>query len=245
MMNMDDAPHDFARSGDDDRSWLVFADTAKASPDDIAEPGQAQAVRRRTVHGRRPQHRDPGVSRQLTDPEEGIDTDGLENALHLLRHDRGVGRLVPGGRGHVHAEDDRRPRVRGRDHQPDLRRGHPQPGRGLHRRTGQMREMLDRGRILFAYGIFYPEGDDTVFEAKHIIFVGRRSQEFVFERPDWWVQQVARDRGLLPQRPVADGERRLLRLPHADHARGRQARRARGRRPTRSRAWSTGSRRRT
>ena len=39
--------------------------------------------------------------------------------------------------------------------------------------TGQMREMLDRGRILFVYGIFYPEGGDTVFEAKRIVFVGR------------------------------------------------------------------------
>jgi anti-anti-sigma factor len=57
--------------------------------------------------------------------------------------------------------------------------------------TGQMREMLDRGRILFAYGIFYPESGDTTFEAKRIVFVGRRSQDFVFERPDWWVQQVA------------------------------------------------------
>jgi isoamylase len=40
MMNMDDAAHDFAVPLGDDRRWLVFADTAKASPDDIAEPGQ-------------------------------------------------------------------------------------------------------------------------------------------------------------------------------------------------------------
>ena len=56
--------------------------------------------------------------------------------------------------------------------------------------TGQMREMLDRGRILFAYGVFYPEGGTTVFEAKRIVFVGRKAQDFVFERPEWWVQQV-------------------------------------------------------
>jgi glycogen operon protein len=42
MMNMDDAPHEFAVPQDDDRLWLVFADTAKPSPDDIAEPGQAR-----------------------------------------------------------------------------------------------------------------------------------------------------------------------------------------------------------
>ncbi len=56
--------------------------------------------------------------------------------------------------------------------------------------TSQMRDMLDRGRMLFAYGIFYPEGDDTVFEANHIVFVGRTSHDFVFERPDWWVDQI-------------------------------------------------------
>ena len=32
--------------------------------------------------------------------------------------------------------------------------------------TGQMRDMLVPGRYLFAYGVFYPEGDGHVFEAK-------------------------------------------------------------------------------
>jgi glycogen operon protein len=40
MMNMDENAHDFAVPQEDDRRWAVFADTAKASPDDIAEPGQ-------------------------------------------------------------------------------------------------------------------------------------------------------------------------------------------------------------
>ena len=55
MMNMDDSPHDFAvPADDDDRSWLVFADTAKPSPDDIAEPGQGKPFEgeRCTVEGR-------------------------------------------------------------------------------------------------------------------------------------------------------------------------------------------------
>jgi anti-anti-sigma factor len=56
--------------------------------------------------------------------------------------------------------------------------------------TGQMRDMLDRGRMLFAYGIFYPEHNDYTFEAMHIVFVGRTSHDFVFERPDWWVSQI-------------------------------------------------------
>ena len=54
MMNMDDAPHDFAVPDDDGRRWLVFADTAKASPDDIAEPGRLTPFEgdRCTVEGR-------------------------------------------------------------------------------------------------------------------------------------------------------------------------------------------------
>lgn len=56
--------------------------------------------------------------------------------------------------------------------------------------TGQMRDMLDRGRMLYAYGTFYPEHNDHTFEAKRIVFVGRTSHDFVFERPNWWIHQV-------------------------------------------------------
>jgi anti-anti-sigma factor len=56
--------------------------------------------------------------------------------------------------------------------------------------SGQMRDMLDRGRMLFAYGIFYPEGGEHNFEAKHIVFVGRSANDYVFESPNWWVNQV-------------------------------------------------------
>ena len=58
--------------------------------------------------------------------------------------------------------------------------------------TGQMRDMLAPGRYLFAYGVFYPEGDGDAprFEAKHIVFVGRTPYDFLFERPDWWIIQV-------------------------------------------------------
>jgi anti-anti-sigma factor len=56
--------------------------------------------------------------------------------------------------------------------------------------TGQMRDMLDRGRMLYAYGTFYPEHNDYAFEAKRIVFVGRTSHDFVFERPNWWIHQV-------------------------------------------------------
>jgi anti-anti-sigma factor len=54
--------------------------------------------------------------------------------------------------------------------------------------TGQMRDMLTPGRFLYAYGTFYPDGGGM--EAQHLIFVGRTTTEFVFEKPDWWVRQI-------------------------------------------------------
>ncbi len=54
--------------------------------------------------------------------------------------------------------------------------------------TGNMRSMLTPGRYLFTYGIFYPDSDK--FEAKQIVFVGRQVEDYVFESPNWWVQQV-------------------------------------------------------
>jgi mannose/cellobiose epimerase-like protein (N-acyl-D-glucosamine 2-epimerase family) len=50
--------------------------------------------------------------------------------------------------------------------------------------------LLTSGRYLFVYGIFYPEADDLRFEAKHITFVGRQVDDYCFERPDWWINQV-------------------------------------------------------
>jgi isoamylase len=40
MLNMDDNPHEFAVPPLDDRRWLLFADTAKPSPEDISPPGE-------------------------------------------------------------------------------------------------------------------------------------------------------------------------------------------------------------
>jgi len=54
MMNMDEATHDFAVPAAEGRRWLRFADTARPSPDDIAEPGQEPPFDgdRCTVQGR-------------------------------------------------------------------------------------------------------------------------------------------------------------------------------------------------
>jgi isoamylase len=54
MMNMDSASHDFAVPREGDKQWAVFADTARESPDDIAEFGQERPFEgeRCTVDGR-------------------------------------------------------------------------------------------------------------------------------------------------------------------------------------------------
>src|SRR5215212_4629175 len=53
-----------------------------------------------------------------------------------------------------------------------------------------LESMLTEGRYLFAYGIFYPEGDELKFEAKHLVFVGRNINEWRFEAPNWWIDQI-------------------------------------------------------
>ncbi len=55
--------------------------------------------------------------------------------------------------------------------------------------TGTMRSLLDPGRYLFTYGVFYP--DSPKFEAKQIIFVGRTKVDYLFEKPNWWINQVS------------------------------------------------------
>src|SRR5437763_913815 len=53
----------------------------------------------------------------------------------------------------------------------------------------QLKQSLAPGQYVFAYGIFYPEGGDNKFEAKHLVFPGRKPGEYVFEKQDWWINQ--------------------------------------------------------
>jgi anti-anti-sigma factor len=55
--------------------------------------------------------------------------------------------------------------------------------------TGVMRDMLQPGRFLYAYGTFYPDNASSL-EAQHLIFVGRGTTEWIVEKPDWWVRQI-------------------------------------------------------
>lgn len=55
---------------------------------------------------------------------------------------------------------------------------------------GNLNNLLVPGTYLFAYGIFYPEGGDYKFEVKHLVFPGKGPGDFVFEKPDWWIEQA-------------------------------------------------------
>jgi mannose/cellobiose epimerase-like protein (N-acyl-D-glucosamine 2-epimerase family) len=55
----------------------------------------------------------------------------------------------------------------------------------------QMRELLVPGRYLFVYGIYYPEQGGFTCEAQFMVCPGRREDNYVFERQDWWIKQVA------------------------------------------------------
>lgn len=54
----------------------------------------------------------------------------------------------------------------------------------------QMKSMMNPGRYLFVYGIYYPEPSGNTFEAQFIIFPGKREGSYTFERQNWWIQQV-------------------------------------------------------
>jgi mannose/cellobiose epimerase-like protein (N-acyl-D-glucosamine 2-epimerase family) len=51
-------------------------------------------------------------------------------------------------------------------------------------------DLLQTGRYLFAYGVFYPEGSGHKFEAKHIVLPGKTTEHFFTEEPDWWINQT-------------------------------------------------------
>lgn len=56
--------------------------------------------------------------------------------------------------------------------------------------TGQIDSLLVPGQMVMAYGIYYPKGDDIIFEAKVLDFPGKNPGSYRFEEPDWWIKQV-------------------------------------------------------
>lgn len=65
-------------------------------------------------------------------------------------------------------------------------------GEAYHDATGAIKSMLTPGRYMSVYGIFYPDGAESEygFDAKHIIFYGRKEGEYRFEAQDWWINQI-------------------------------------------------------
>ena len=60
--------------------------------------------------------------------------------------------------------------------------------------TAMVSSLLKPGQMVFAYGIFYPNGqekDSYVFEAKCLDFPGKNNADFRFEEKNWWVNQSA------------------------------------------------------
>ncbi len=57
--------------------------------------------------------------------------------------------------------------------------------------AGDLLTQLQPGRMVFAYGVFYPEGGRMTIEAKHMVFPGRSVDHFVFEEPQWWIDQIS------------------------------------------------------
>jgi mannose/cellobiose epimerase-like protein (N-acyl-D-glucosamine 2-epimerase family) len=55
--------------------------------------------------------------------------------------------------------------------------------------TGQMRDLLVAGQLVFAYGVFMPTDSGTRFDVKHLLFVGEGGA-YPFERRGWWINQI-------------------------------------------------------
>lgn len=53
-----------------------------------------------------------------------------------------------------------------------------------------MKEILVIGRLIHAYGLFYPESNGVEFEAKHILVFGIDKDQLRFEDQDWWIRQI-------------------------------------------------------
>jgi anti-anti-sigma factor len=79
-------------------------------------------------------------------------------------------------------------------------------GEPYHDCTGQLKAMLSPGRYLFAYGILYPDSEESSLEVKHIVFVGRTVEQYLFEKPDWWVNQIRNLGNFYLKAQFEDGE---------------------------------------
>ncbi|HEY9695440.1 MAG TPA: AGE family epimerase/isomerase [Oculatellaceae cyanobacterium] len=56
--------------------------------------------------------------------------------------------------------------------------------------TQRLGELLTPGQLVYAYGVFYPQGEGHRFDVKSFVFPGDAPEAYRHEEPDWWVNQV-------------------------------------------------------
>jgi mannose/cellobiose epimerase-like protein (N-acyl-D-glucosamine 2-epimerase family) len=56
--------------------------------------------------------------------------------------------------------------------------------------TQRFAELLNEGQMVYAYGVFYPQGDGYKFEAKSLVFPGETPEQYRHEEPNWWINQI-------------------------------------------------------
>ncbi|MFF4573045.1 AGE family epimerase/isomerase [Streptomyces sp. NPDC001410] len=71
--------------------------------------------------------------------------------------------------------------------------------------SGHIDALLEEGRYVLAYGIFYPQADGLRFEAKRLIFTGRQADDHRFEEAGWWTRQIREIAGFYRKAQFGDG----------------------------------------
>ncbi len=57
--------------------------------------------------------------------------------------------------------------------------------------TGQIKDLLKSGQLVFVYGVYYPDGEEEYnFEAQIIDFIAKQPGKYRFEEADWWIKQA-------------------------------------------------------
>ncbi|APU13587.1 AGE family epimerase/isomerase [Actinoalloteichus fjordicus] len=74
--------------------------------------------------------------------------------------------------------------------------------------TGSLADHLRPGRLLFAYGPVYPEADGLRYQVSSLLFVesGNSGDDFVFETPEWWTDQLRALAGFYRRAQFGAGE---------------------------------------
>lgn len=63
-------------------------------------------------------------------------------------------------------------------------------GEGFIDCTHKIADMIKEGIYVHVNVIFYPQEENYIVEAKHIMFFGENVDEYRFEHHDWWINQV-------------------------------------------------------